>query len=334
MKNHSNIPQLLHKFLNDQCSPSEIEQLAQYLREQGHDRELLQRMEQDWQSLQAGQALGEEQSASMLKAILAKKPGNAPVARPKPASRRPLWNYPKVAAAFLVLLLSATSYWAIPKLHRSVAATFSVAKGSQKQLQLPDGSVVVMNGGSQLVYRERFWMGRREVQLSGEGFFRVVPDADRPFVVTTRKASIQVLGTQFNVKESPHDGLVWVAVVAGKVAFKAKDDAEPGTVHLTKNQLGLLTRNGAVQVHHEEVANYLSWMDGRPLHFANTSLPTVARQLERLYGVSIRLQDRELEALRLTATTRKDSLSALLDKITLSLGITYRRTPDGVVLMK
>jgi ferric-dicitrate binding protein FerR (iron transport regulator) len=304
------------------------------LREQGNERELLQLMEQDWQLFQAGPELGEGQSASMLEAILGKKPGNAPVARPEPGNRRPVWNYWKVAAAFLVILLASASYWAIPKLHRSVPATFSVAKGSQKQLQLPDGSVVVMNGGGQLVYRERFWTGRREVQLAGEGFFQVAPDGDHPFVITTRKASIQVVGTQFNVKESPHDSLVWVAVVEGKVAFKAKDHAGQGAVHLTKNQLGLLTRNGAVQVHHEEVANYLSWMDGRTLHFDNTSLPIVARQLERLYGVPIRLQDRRLEALRLTATARKDSLSQLLDKITLSLGITYRHTPEGILLMK
>ena len=191
------------------------------MREQGNERELLQLMEQDWQLFQAGPELGEGQSASMLEAILGKKPGNAPVARPEPGNRRPVWNYWKVAAAFLVILLASASYWAIPKLHRSVPATFSVAKGSQKQLQLPDGSVVVMNGGGQLVYRERFWTGRREVQLAGEGFFQVAREADHPFVITTRKASIQVVGTQFNVKESPHDSLVWVAVVEGKVAFKA-----------------------------------------------------------------------------------------------------------------
>lgn len=69
------------------------------------------------------------------------------------------------------------------------------------KVQLPDGSIVMLNSNSTLTYPTQFSDKQREVNLLGEAYFEVTKDTKRPFVVTTPyQANIKVYGTQFNVE--------------------------------------------------------------------------------------------------------------------------------------
>ncbi|MBQ0740845.1 FecR domain-containing protein, partial [Aquimarina celericrescens] len=64
---------------------------------------------------------------------------------------------------------------------------------------LPDGSFVDLNAGSELTHQRFFWSQNREITLQGEGYFKVTSGTN--FTVTTSLGKIEVLGTQFNIKE-------------------------------------------------------------------------------------------------------------------------------------
>ena len=76
----------------------------------------------------------------------------------------------------------------------------SVPTGQYAELVLDDGTKVWLNSKSTLIYPSHFTRTERTVQLSGEGYFDVAHDPDRPFKVETQEYIIEVLGTEFNVR--------------------------------------------------------------------------------------------------------------------------------------
>src|SRR5690606_12506427 len=75
----------------------------------------------------------------------------------------------------------------------------------------------------------------------------------------------------------------------------------------------------------------LAWTEGR-LVYHGAPLAEVVRSLERRFGVRIALADPELGALRLTAEFRQPAAAEVVQLIARSLGLEYRRTPDGFLL--
>jgi ferric-dicitrate binding protein FerR (iron transport regulator) len=89
-----------------------------------------------------------------------------------------------------------------------------IPEGSKTQLILPDNSKVLLSAGSDLKYPEQFGQ-LREVILSGEGYFEIIQDAKKPFIVRIASLNIQVLGTRFNIRANPTDTVFEVLLKEG-----------------------------------------------------------------------------------------------------------------------
>ncbi|MCC8094346.1 MAG: FecR family protein [Tannerellaceae bacterium] len=76
---------------------------------------------------------------------------------------------------------------------------FMAPADQRAMVKLHDGTVVWLNAKSTLRYPSTFTSGERRVELDGEAFFEVSHEEDHPFIVSTEKLNIKVLGTQFNV---------------------------------------------------------------------------------------------------------------------------------------
>ena len=114
--------------------------------------------------------------------------------------------------------------------------------GVSTKMVLPDGSTVWLNAGSKLDYTKIGSTGNREVQLTGEAFFDVVKNPERPFIIHTSKIDVKVLGTKFNVKAYPEDKTVETSLVQGSVEVFVKN--RPGEKYLLKpNQKLVLLNN-------------------------------------------------------------------------------------------
>jgi len=261
----------------------------------------------------------------------------SPPTRRRPARRRtPGWRAGAMAALLLLIggLGLVLGRWG-PDEGPSDSAyrTVTTEPGERSRVQLADGSTVMVNVDSKIRLSSPFRPDRRVVQLTGEAYFDVEPDPDRPFVVQTETASVRVRGTAFNVRGYPDDEEVSVAVAEGGVSIQPQhDENDPAGVELTAGEVGRMAKTDtAVRTRAADVAAHTGWTEGR-LVFEDAPLPEVARRLERWYDLEVRVQDASLHALRLTASLKSQSVENVLDVIAASLGIRYRIDRDSVFL--
>ena len=188
---------------------------------------------------------------------------------------------------------------------------FSTPSGQRAQLTLHDGTVVWLNARSTLRYPNRFGKHTREVELEGEAFFDVKHDAGVPFIVSTEKANIKVLGTKFNVfayKESPNftTSLVDGAV---KVYFGADDR---NALQLKSHESATIVGNRLVKSHYDDNADFLLWRDGI-YAFDDVPFSEIMKKLELYYDVTIIQQNKKLEQFKFSGKFRqRDGVESVL----------------------
>ncbi len=95
--------------------------------------------------------------------------------------------------------------------------TMRTPKRGQYQLILPDGSRVWLNSSSSLKYPTAFNSKIREVELTGEGYFEITENKEKPFVVKANKIDVKVLGTAFNVNAYEDEPELATTLVQGSV---------------------------------------------------------------------------------------------------------------------
>jgi transmembrane sensor len=96
--------------------------------------------------------------------------------------------------------------------------------GKTSEILLSDGTKVILNAGSSLVFPELFTGESREVFLYGEAFFDVKHDSDHPFVVNVNNLRITDLGTSFNISAYPSDGRIETLLTEGKLSIRNNNE--------------------------------------------------------------------------------------------------------------
>lgn len=154
--------------------------------------------------------------------------------------------------------------------------------GETQSLTLPDGSTTTLNAVSTISYNANSWHKKRRVNLTGEAQFVVESDPRIPFIVEAGPGQIQVLGTIFNVRNRTDQFEVYC--LEGRVTVRT-DNA---TVDISANQTATLI-DGQLKVILDDV-NAPSWTTGRT-NFQDTPLSLVIAEMERLYPVSVQMDD-------------------------------------------
>lgn len=119
--------------------------------------------------------------------------------------------------------------------------TVTTRPGSKTKMQLPDGTTVMLNAGSNISYNEIFNSNTREVHLSGEAYFDVTHDKERPFIIHTNSLDIRVLGTAFNVRSYPNEKTTETSLLRGSVEISIHDN--PGKKIILKPNEKLVMNN-------------------------------------------------------------------------------------------
>lgn len=211
---------------------------------------------------------------------------------------------------------------------------FTTEEGQRAVVQLSDGSKVHLNVDSRLVLSEEFDTGRREVHLKGEAYFEVTEAADRSFVVRIEGATVEVLGTAFDVRSYADDEERRVAVSKGNVALRSQQAETKDTVLLGARQLGVIAgRHVQVIRRGVDLSQELAWKEGK-LVFADAPFDEVTRKLERWYDLHIEMQVTPEEVDRLNATFDDESVGAALKAVAAGLDLRYRRNGRTVVFYR
>ncbi|MCJ8209024.1 FecR domain-containing protein [Mucilaginibacter sp. RS28] len=239
-----------------------------------------------------------------------------------------------VACSLLVIVgLAAISYQyrtqILDKVDPVAVKTLTAANGQMVSYTLADGTKLWLNGGSKLIYPERFRGAKREITLEGEAFFDVAHKSDQPFIIHTGHIQTQVLGTSFNVKAYPEDAFVQVDVVTGKVGVLStpKTAAKQQAVLLTPRQELRVNKSTLALVKQENVDVQLSsgWKDGE-LVFKQAALKDVLSSLRRRFNVEINA-DPNLAGCSISANFTNVSFSHIMEII--SKLVKGNATPEG-----
>lgn len=234
----------------------------------------------------------------------------------KRSKRMELYQSLMKYAAFFSLPLLMTSlvlgwmYFSKPDSDERYAEVIS-ANGSIMRYELPDHSVVWLNSGSKLRYPVVFQEDRRNVELTGEAYFEVEADKERPFYVNmTDGLKVYVYGTKFNVSAYGDDTSIETVLEKGKVNVITPQANElvlrPGERVLYNRESGQWTKDKV------DVYEKVAWKDGK-LIFRNASLDEIFKRLSRHFNVDIELSNRYNREYRYRATFRNETLPQILD---------------------
>jgi ferric-dicitrate binding protein FerR (iron transport regulator) len=253
---------------------------------------------------------------------------------------RPSWIGPArvglMAAAAVLLVAVAVRMRAVDSAPAGATALTSpemrTGIGEQRTIDLADGTQVMLGATSTLRMGAGFGESTREVFLEGQAFLRVRHDSTRPFVVNAGGTRATDLGTAFEVRAYPNEG-VRVAVTEGMVEVR-RDTGMLDSAVLQPGDVAELPESGATVVRRQQnVERLLGWTRGE-LVFEDTPLSEVARDLERWYDVQVRIDDTAVGALHLSTQFRiGESLDVILEVIegTLSSrGVRAERTGNVV----
>lgn len=200
--------------------------------------------------------------------------------------------------------------------------------GSRTVVQLTDGTEVTLNYGSKIYYPRSFKGNTREVKLTGEGFFKVAHNPEQPFIVKTEKLNIKAVGTTFNVHAYPDEDYVTTTLLEGKVLLEKAIDREK------TEQIGAMKPSQHINYNFKtgklistagSTEKYVAWKDGKMI-FDNSPINEVTNELSRKYNVDIEVAD-EVKYLTYTVTFADDPLFLILDLMTETTPIVYKRFP-------
>lgn len=201
------------------------------------------------------------------------------VAPSQPA--RSFFYRPKAIAVAAVVILLLVAFPALYTVKKTASA------GEYIKVELPDGSDVTMNSGTEIKYRPLLWLLSRNLSLKGEAFFSVKKGSR--FTVKTSQGFVSVLGTKFNVYS--REDRMSVFCSEGKVEIKERGNSvksnglykvvvTPGQ-SITIDKLGKVTR-----FYNSSRINPSSWTEGT-LSFEAIPLSSVLKEICRIYNVKI-----------------------------------------------
>jgi len=213
-------------------------------------------------------------------------------------------------------------------LSENVMNRLVVPAGKRSTLQLPDGTNIWLNSGTELDFPSKFEGRTREISLKGEIYIEVAKEL-RPFFVNTSQFKVQVYGTKFNI--SAYGGKEENAVVLVEGSVKVT----------TANASGLLTPNQKATVNADNIRmetvnvnEYISWKDGL-LIFNQTTISDVLKKIGRYYNINF--EDRSENKLSTRTCTGKLFLSDNLEEVMISISslssTSYSKENDTMYLI-
>lgn len=211
--------------------------------------------------------------------------------------------------------------------------------GSKTKIALPDGTLVWLNGNSQLTYGNKsFGTEEREVTLSGEAFFDVVKNEKLPFIIHTKDITIRVLGTAFTVRAYPRDKTVETALIRGMVEITTRKDPERRIILKPNEKIVVPVEtpeisSPKVAAHipispysilrlGKDTATETVWIRSK-LEFDNETLEELAPKMEKWYNIRVHFRDERIRKRRFSGVIEKETLVQTLEAMKLSSHFEY-----------
>lgn len=187
----------------------------------------------------------------------------------------------RVAAALLIAVSSISIYLALQNRQAPDLLQAYIPVAEMQNVTLPDGTQVMINSQSTLLYPQQFTGDNRCVYLVGEANFKVKRDEEHPFIVKSTDFQVTALGTEFNVTAYPGEEEVTATLISGKVLVEYNGQQEweilEPNEQLTYNKQ---TRSGNMS--HPDMQDATAWQRGE-IVFRSMTMEEIFTRLERKY---------------------------------------------------
>ncbi|WGQ07931.1 FecR domain-containing protein [Pedobacter gandavensis] len=295
--------------------------------------------------------LEKQQELNKLKMAIDRLEENSPAAvpiheieSPEPIIRK-LWFQTKtswitVAAAIVIAigtyaLLDKKEYGTtIPAFAASSQRiTIKTAYNERKTITLTDGSKVTINGLTELKLDPNYNEDNRILWLSGEAFFEVAKDKEKPFIVITGKTATTALGTSFKINNYSRRNETSVMLNTGKVSVgtivnqQVKEELvlSPGEQVDISADAGKLVKT---TFNRQKIDDW----NNRNLVFSKASLQEIKSLLRETYGIEITAKNEPKKPIAFTGKFYGKGLTEVLSAIGFSNHFTYVIIGDSVEL--
>jgi transmembrane sensor len=329
------------KFLNNRCTVAELEEIIRWVNKEALSEEGIQVAFDDWKSFREEENAEDDEKFSVLFDKIQQKINSENRKNQTAKPRTPVFlTWLTKAAAILLLPVLAFLFYTLSEnaeikteaarvTHLPVDSLEIIAPpGSRTVVQLTDGSEVHLNYGSRLKYPQTFTGNSREVRLTGEGYFDVAHNTEKPFIVKTGNLNVKALGTAFNVLAYPEDDAVETTLVNGKVVLESVE--KEGTIKtigsMTPGQhVNYNIKTGAFLSSEGNIEKYIAWKEGK-LIFDETTIIEAAEKLSRMFNVSIEVDD-AIKDYTYTVTFEDEPLFQILELMTVATPVRYKALP-------
>jgi ferric-dicitrate binding protein FerR (iron transport regulator) len=263
-----------------------------------------------------------------------------------------------------MILTTGTIYLFTQKNDTKVPAEQAISSvvtknGNRTKIVLPDGSQVWLNAGSNLDYNNSvFNKDLREVTLNGEAYFDVTKNADKPFIIHTKKMDVKVIGTVFNVRSYNDEKTAEASLIRGSIEVTLKDRkdekitlkpnekisiatqetaaalSKPGQTQPVKNTGSIpqiLVKELKTSTRYENIIPEIAWTQNK-LFFEDESLENIAPMMERWFGKKVLISNALLKNLHYYGNFENETMEEVLSALKLSKPFNFKIEPDAVVI--
>ena len=290
MQNPTPTRQELSSYFFDRCTPKISNKVERWFFKNGNSQEAKKLLFSLWEELEdTTSSTSTEEIQAAFEQFKARLLSSAPQENKSKKPNLFLWIQ-RIAAILILPLIIFSGYlfYQHQKEENIVWIEKSAGYGDIKHITLPDNTTVWLNAGSTIIYPEEFIGRFRQIFFTGEGHFSVAKNKEKPFIIKSNESSIEVLGTQFNLKSYSNDNRIEVALLDGSVAFcyPSTTDQEMKCILSPGEQVYYNRTTHNLEKKNFILSDYSSWKDGK-YYFKNETLEDIAKQLERNFDVNI-----------------------------------------------
>jgi len=277
--------------------------------------------------------------------------------RPRPIKKIMLW----AAACCALVIIGLAVYQLTPGRQIAIAPVKEnevVTSTSKSKVTLPDGSIVMLNRQSRLMYNKDFGVSKREIHLTGEAYFDIAKNESIPLTVVAGPVQIRVMGTAFNVRAYNEDSIVETSLIRGSIEVSSADEPErsirmrpnekilfskeglpttsvvgEGGPHSPKTAQTFLQMNRIKPNPTDSTINEIVWVQDK-LIFSKEPFYSLAQKMERWYQVKFRFKDKMAAQLSLTGSLEKENLTEALDALQQLTPFNYEIDSGTVTISK
>lgn len=222
----------------------------------------------------------------------------------------------RIAAVLLpLLLISGLAFYLDRQTDLFSETTYSevyVPKGEDARIFFQDGTEVFLNADTKIRYPNKFGLRKREIYIDGEAYFNVNTNRNRPFIVHAQHTKTEVVGTSFNVRAYGNSNTIEVVLDEGKTSFHVHQHSYP---MLPGQKIEYDKSTGRTTLRNLINPSNASLWKKHILHFNDTPLAEVIKELERRFDVQFDVQDTAALNYSYTITTKQPGIENVLKEL-------------------